>query len=370
MLAASAGGVATCAGIGAGCTTTGGGWTAGAGGTTTGGGWTAGAGCTTSGGGWTAGAGAGTGRAAGATGWATGADAVAGCGSKSAIFWRNASRALAMDAESTGGGATNTGFGVALTAGAGAGTGGAIGGNCCAAGAGTGGWAGGGDDLTAGEGVHWAGGVGRAAGGGVVAGAGFVFGCGAATTGGGVAVAGCDCSSFIFWRMTSRDLAMLSESAGGGATIVGFGAGAGWATAAGAGAGAAFVFGCGAATAGGGVAVAGCVCSSLSFFSNASCNLVCASVSAARSGSRATQYAAAQKTRKDFEICMGAFLRQNGGGRNSFPDRNHFFPCSRPGIKQNGTQHEPADLGAADFNSLLRVEGVAGAQEPERLPAD
>ena len=42
--AASAGGVATCAGIGAGCTTTGGGWTAGAGGTTTGGGWTAGAG--------------------------------------------------------------------------------------------------------------------------------------------------------------------------------------------------------------------------------------------------------------------------------------------------------------------------------------
>ena len=47
---------------------------------------------------------------------------------------------------------------------------------------------------------------------------------------------------------------------------------------------------------------------------------------------------------QDFEICMGAFLRQNGGRRNSFPGRNHLCPGPRPGIKQHRTQHKLLDL--------------------------
>ena len=98
-------------------------------------------------------------------------------------------------------------------------------------------------------------------------------------------------SSFIFCRRASRALAMLSESAGGWAA----GAGDGWAAG-----------------------------------------------SAARSGRTAAQNAAAQTSRKDFEICMGAFLRQNGRRRNSFPGWNHLFPRARPGIKQDRPQHESA----------------------------
>jgi hypothetical protein len=96
---------------------------------------------------------------------------------------------------------------------------------------------------------------------------------------------------------------MASGSAGGGTTT---GAAAGWAagTAAGAGAvaGAVVFFGCG-------VGAGGWFCNSLSFFSNASRSLISASASAAQSGSRAREYAAAQATRKDFEFCMRAFLR-------------------------------------------------------------
>jgi hypothetical protein len=97
---------------------------------------------------------------------------------------------------------------------------------------------------------------------------------------------------------------MASESGGGGATTTG--ANAGWAAGAAAGAvavtGAVVFFGCG-------VGAGGWVCNSLSFFSNASRSLRSASASAAQSGSRARQYAAAQATRKDLEICMRAFLR-------------------------------------------------------------
>src|ERR1019366_5360918 len=113
----------------------------------------------------------------------------------------------------------------------------------------------------------------------------------------------------------------------------------------------------------------GCgVCSSLSFFSSAWRSLRSAAASAARSGSRGTQYAAAQKIRNDIEICIRDFLRQKGGCRNSFPGWNHIFPCPGPRIKQHRPQHEPPDLAPGDFDSALRVEGIAGAQELEGLP--
>src|ERR1017187_1468656 len=125
----------------------------------------------------------------------------------------------------------------------------------------------------------------------------------------------------------------------------------------------AFFFGCGA--------VAGdSVCSSSSFFSIASRSLAFMSASAAQSGSRAAQYAVAQTTRTDFEICIRPFLRQKGRLSNSFPGGNQLFPCPGPGIKQHGPQPKPPDLTPADFDSPLRVEGITGAQELEGLPPD
>ena len=151
------------------------------------------------------------------------------------------------------------------------------------------------------------------------------------------------CNSAIFCRRASRALAAASESwwgigpgtyrTDGGAAVsegagVGAGAGAGggvgWTIGAGvvdrgAGAGSAAAFlGLRGAGAGFAAGAGSWACNSLSFFSKASRARIWASVSAAVRESGTVHKAAAQTTRKDFEICIGFYLTQMGSSSNRF----------------------------------------------------